>query len=222
MIDVIIPCFNAKKYLLEAVESIKRQTMSVNKIIIVDDGSTDGSYEFACSIEGVSCFKQKNSGAGTARNLGLRNSDAEYICFLDADDIAEFYAIESLYNAIRNDKHLEAVFGKSIDFYSQDLSKDEKRNKSINKMAYHGRLTGNSLIKKSTFDKIGYFDESLRTGETVAWLAKFRDSGLKSVNIDDVVLKRRIHMTNTGILNKEQEKKDYLTIIRQRMQQRKS
>lgn len=222
MIDVIIPCFNAKKYLLEAVESIKRQTMPVNKIIIVDDGSTDGSYEFACNIKGVTCFKQKNSGAGTARNLGLRNSDAEYIYFLDADDIAEAYAIEYLYKAIRSDNHLNAVFGRSIEFISKELSIQEKASKKIYDEPRLGILPGCALIKKSTFDKIGYFDERLKTGETVAWLAKFKDSGLKSVNIDDVVLKRRIHMTNTGIVNKEQEKKDYLTIIRQRLQQRKS
>ena len=119
MIDVIIPCFNAKKYLLEAVESIKRQTMPVNKIIIVDDGSTDGSYEFACNIKGVSCFKQKNSGAGTARNLGLLNSDAEYIYFLDADDIAEPYAIEKLFIALK-ENDVSAAFGKSIEFISKE------------------------------------------------------------------------------------------------------
>lgn len=221
MIDVIIPCFNAKKYLLEAVESIKRQTMPVNKIIIVDDGSTDGSYEFSCNIKGVSCFKQKNSGAGTARNLGLLNSDAEYIYFLDADDIAEPYAIEKLFMALK-ENDVSAAFGKSIEFISKELSIQEKASKKIFDEPRLGILPGCTLIKKSAFDEIGYFDESLRTGETVAWLAKFRDSGLKSVNIDDIVLKRRIHMTNTGILNKEQEKKDYLTIIRQRMQQRKS
>lgn len=221
MIDVIIPCFNAKKYLRDAVNSIKNQTIKVNKIIIVDDGSTDGSYEFAKNIDGVCCLKQKNAGAGAARNLGLMNSEAEYIYFLDADDIAEYNAIESLYKEFKSSEGLDAVFGQSIDFYSEELSYNQKKTKSINREPYYGRLTGNSLIKKIVFEKVGDFDTSLRTGETVAWLAKFRDMGLKYSNINKIVLKRRIHMTNTGIVNKTQERKDYLSIIRQRMQQKK-
>ena len=222
MIDVIIPCFNAKKYLRDAVNSIKNQTIKVNKIIIVDDGSTDGSYEFAKNIDGVYCLKQENAGAGTARNLGLKNSDAEYIYFLDADDIAESNAIESLYEEFQNNEGLEAVFGQSVEFISTELTPEEKMRKKFNPEARFGILPGCALIKRRTFERIGYFDTSLRTGETVAWLAKFRDMGLKYSNIDKIVLKRRIHMTNTGVVNKTQERKDYLSIIRQRMQQKKN
>lgn len=217
MIDVIIPSYNSKKYLLEAIESIKKQTISVNKIIIVDDGSTDGSNEFAKNIEDIFYLEQINSGAGIARNLGLKNSNADYIYFLDADDVAELSALETLYNGFKEDDSIKMVMGKRKEFISPDLSSEEKQRYRISLEAQYGTLPGCALIKKEAFNIVGIFDKNLKTGETVAWLAKYRDMGLKFINVDSIVLNRRIHLSNTGIIEREQEKQDYLKIIRQRL-----
>ena len=81
MIDVIIPAYNSQKYLAAAVDSVKKQTVRADNIYIVDDGSTDGSADFAMTLDGVKVLRKTNGGAGSARNLGLRQSKADYIFF---------------------------------------------------------------------------------------------------------------------------------------------
>jgi glycosyltransferase involved in cell wall biosynthesis len=91
LVSVIIPAFNAGKYLKECVNSVLNQTYPNIEIIIIDDGSTDGSTDFlkvsSCLPPNLKLFSQSNKGACAARNLGIRKSKGEYIQFLDADDI---------------------------------------------------------------------------------------------------------------------------------------
>lgn len=90
MISVIVPVYNAEKYLDECMSSIINQTYSDLQIILVDDGSTDNSY-YICekykSDKRVMVIHKKNGGAASARNEGLRNVKGDYIAFVDADDI---------------------------------------------------------------------------------------------------------------------------------------
>lgn len=110
-----------------------------------------------------------------------------------------------------------AVFGKAQDFISEELTDEEKAKLKPRDGAYSGRLTGCSLIKKEVFDIVGTFDESLKSGETVAWMMKLQESKIPIANIDDVVLKRRLHLTNTGRLKPQEEMKNYALLLRKRM-----
>lgn len=87
-ISVIIPCYNRKKTIERCIKSIMNQTVLPSEIIVVDDGSTDGSVE---KIEQLDCsflrlIKQNHKGAQAARNLGILNAKGNYIAFLDSDD----------------------------------------------------------------------------------------------------------------------------------------
>ena len=90
LISVIIPVFNVRPYLAKALESVIRQTYSHLEIIVVDDGSTDGSGdicdEFAARDERIKVIHQENRGLSAARNAGLDRAAGEYIAFLDSDD----------------------------------------------------------------------------------------------------------------------------------------
>ena len=87
-VSIIIPCFNAEDTISEAIQSALDQTHSNIEVIVVNDGSTDGSFEkIALFGEQIRCISQPNSGANAARNNGLRNSNAPFVQFLDADDI---------------------------------------------------------------------------------------------------------------------------------------
>ena len=92
-VSIVMPCYNAEKYISEAIESILLQTYTNWELIIVDDGSIDESKNI------INKFKQKdarikvfthteNKGVSAARNLGIRNCSGQYIAFLYADDIA--------------------------------------------------------------------------------------------------------------------------------------
>ena len=88
--SVIIPLYNKAPYVTKAINSVLSQTFTDYELIIMDDGSTDGSFDVALkSIEGqIGChiYRQANGGVSVARNNAVALSQGEYLCFLDADD----------------------------------------------------------------------------------------------------------------------------------------
>src|SRR5271156_4120713 len=90
--DVIIPAYNAAKYLAAAIESVIAQTFEDWKILLVDDGSTDNTAEVVAPFQDrlgpkLSYIKQNNRGLPAARNSAIRASTAEFLALLDADDV---------------------------------------------------------------------------------------------------------------------------------------
>ncbi|MDB4902147.1 MAG: hypothetical protein JWQ63_1428 [Mucilaginibacter sp.] len=105
LVSIIIPVYNSEKYLAECIESAIGQSWSNKEIIIVDDGSTDNSYNITQKYSGYSYIKiirQKNEGASAARNVGLNEASGDYIQFLDADDLLSKNKIESQINQLLN------------------------------------------------------------------------------------------------------------------------
>lgn len=100
MVSIIIPVYNVKEYLAECVESVRRQTLSEIEIILVDDGSTDGSAqlcdEYAALDARIQVIHQANGGSTRARNAGLLASRGTYIGFVDSDDWVEPNMYEEL------------------------------------------------------------------------------------------------------------------------------
>ena len=108
-------------------------------------------------------------------------------------------------------------FGKAEDFISPELTEVEKAELKPRTAPYGGVLPGCSLIRKSVFDAIGMFDDTMKSGETVAWQMKLRDAGIKTAQIPMVTLKRRLHLTNTGRVQQKQEMANYAALLRKRM-----
>lgn len=86
LVSVVIPCYEQKCFLADAIESVLAQTHTNHEIIVVDDGSTDKAGEVAERYPQVRYIYKTNGGAGSARNAGLRVSRGDYLIFLDADD----------------------------------------------------------------------------------------------------------------------------------------
>ncbi|MGH2644923.1 MAG: glycosyltransferase family 2 protein, partial [Chitinophagaceae bacterium] len=90
-VSVVIPVYNTQDYVTETLENIIKQTLTETEILVIDDGSTDESYQIIESIaqkdERIHLYKQKNKGQGAARNLGMKYAKGEYIYFMDSDDL---------------------------------------------------------------------------------------------------------------------------------------
>lgn len=97
LVSVIMPAYNAEKYIEEAVQSVLDQGYQNFELLIINDGSTDKTKEIIHSFsdERIRYFEQKNKGVSAARNIGLKNHVGEYICFLDSDDKLTSNSIES-------------------------------------------------------------------------------------------------------------------------------
>lgn len=102
-VSVIIPAFNSARWIAGAVESCLRQTMATIEVIVVDDGSTDGTAGKLLPFgDRVTCMRIENGGVSRARNLGAKRSSGEWLIFLDSDDRLLPHAIESLLGAARS------------------------------------------------------------------------------------------------------------------------
>ena len=101
LISIIVPLYNAEKYIARALESVYAQTYFNYEIIVIDDGSTDEGPvicdRFASRKGKLRLFSQKNQGPGTARNVGLREACGEFFLFLDADDYLVENALEVMW-----------------------------------------------------------------------------------------------------------------------------
>src|SRR6476620_9087553 len=90
-LSVVVPIFNVKDYLLACLESLATQTQPEIEVILVDDGSTDGSgelaEEFGRGRQGWRVLHVENGGLGRARNIGMDASSSDYIAFVDSDDM---------------------------------------------------------------------------------------------------------------------------------------
>ncbi len=104
-ISVVVPAYNAERFLTRAVDSIRRQTMKNIEILLVDDGSTDGTAALCRSLAAedsrIRVLTRQNGGAAAARNTGIRAASGQYVCFVDADDYIEPDFCENLLDAAR-------------------------------------------------------------------------------------------------------------------------
>lgn len=105
-ISVIVPVYNVEEFISCCLDSICNQSYSNTQIIVIDDGSTDGSLEicrkYSENDNRISIISQKNSGVSVARNKGICMADGKYICFVDADDILEITAFEKMIKKAKN------------------------------------------------------------------------------------------------------------------------
>ncbi|RZL39489.1 MAG: glycosyltransferase family 2 protein [Pedobacter sp.] len=122
LVSIIIPLFNAEKFVTQAIESVLKQTYVHWELIIVNDGSTDESFQIACSYESekVKIFSKKNGGAAAARNYGYKQAKGEFIKFFDADDLINPEMIESQVKIALNNPDC-IISGKWGRFYVNDL-----------------------------------------------------------------------------------------------------
>lgn len=113
-ISVVIPCLNAEKWISRAIHSVLDQAYPATEIIVIDDGSTDGSLDIIKSLGSKVCWESSpNRGAQAARNRGMELSTSDYILFLDADDYLEGPYLSGLASAARSTR-ADLVIGRGV------------------------------------------------------------------------------------------------------------
>lgn len=207
-VSVVIPAYNAATFLGEAIESVFAQDGPAREVIVVDDGSTDATGAVAASFAEVRVIAQANGGIAAARNTGLREASAPVVAFLDADDIWPAGRLAGLHAALTSEVH--AVFGQAVQF-------GEGREETAPQPAL---LAGTMLIRREAVARIGDFDEAVKMGEFVDWWARAEEAGVRWRQIPDVVLRRRIHGTNTGIVQAA-NRVDYARVLRAALERRR-
>ena len=179
LVSVVIPAFNAAPYVSRAIESVLAQTHRAVELIVVDDGSSDATYEVAGRFgSAVACIRQANRGVSSARNRGATDASGDLFAFLDADDewlprklevqlarlAARPEAIASFTNSVAVDERTGSE--RSLPY---QLEPDMERN-----LLVKGPLIGNAssvLLRRGAFEAVGGFDEELsQSADYDLWL----------------------------------------------------
>ena len=191
LVSIIIPVFNGERFLREAVESVLAQKYSPVEIIIVDDGSTDSTATLARSFpETVRYLHQTNHGPAAARNRGIEQAQGDLIAFADADDLWPSHKLELQLPYLIRDSKIDIVLGRI-----QQVLLSETQAKEIGDPAFSVNL-GSAVIRRSCFERVGLFDETMRYSEDVDWFMRAREGAAAIMTIDAVTLFYRQHEQN--------------------------
>jgi glycosyltransferase involved in cell wall biosynthesis len=220
-VSVIIPVYNGELYLGEAIESVISQSLRPSEIIVIDDGSTDRSKLIAKKYSEVHYFYQTNKGTASSRNLGINKSKGNFLAFLDQDDTWETKKLELQINAFQKNKNLDIVFGHLQQFYSPELQEEIKMKIYCPGHPEPGYLPSAMLIKRDSFFEVGMFETKWKIGEWTNWFVRATEIGLKTEMLSDILVRRRIHNENKGILKRD-ERTEYVQILKASLDRRRA
>lgn len=184
VVSVIIPTFNAGKYITQTIESVLAQSLAGIEVLIIDDESSDNTVAIVESFGGpVRLIQQNNAGVCVARNRGITEATGEFICFMDHDDYWFPEKLELQVNAMRNGANVGVVYTEFIRWNEDGSGRFPEPATTRPNMStaeidqdysgwiYHKLLidcwvlTSTSMIRRAVFDRCGVFDTSLPFSE---------------------------------------------------------
>ena len=197
MVSIIVPVYNGEKTIRDCIYSLEKQSYKNFEIIIVDDGSQDGTRDICEQLQNrygnIRVISTENGGVSRARNIGLQHAHGEYIQFVDSDDTVSFEYTEKMIHEMNADVDLvicgykevshcteECITAKSQTFSYKDAFFDEliKTNKLINSPV-------NKLFKKEII--CSSFPEDLTLGEDLVFNLRYLKLCKKAVFIEDIL-----------------------------------
>jgi len=210
LITIIVPIYNAERFLDNCISSIIRQNYKNIEILLVVDGSPDRSIEickkYKKNDKRISIIEKKNGGVSSARNIGIKNSKGKYILFVDSDDTLSESAISLLYNTINEgyDFVIGNYFIPQQERYGNVIEKEFNYNKIFQCKVYNrkcydlndkvgntrtvwGKIYKSSIIKSNNilFDEnIKLFEDGIFNIEYLSYVNKIKESGFDGVLIN--------------------------------------
>lgn len=221
--SVIIPLYNKEKYIQNTLKCVFNQSFTNFEIIVVNDGSTDRSLEILedFSDERLKIIHQKNQGVSVARNTGMQNAKADYICFLDADDTWRPNHLQAFHNAITKFPDAKMYCNRYVTQISKNTFIENKfinipgnyegyvtdffKSSLINRVA----LTSAVCINKDIFNEIGGFDPTLKSDQDLDYWIKIALKYKVAITAENTMFYNFINANKS--LSKDQSKFNKLT-----------
>lgn len=221
-VSVIMTVQNGERYLEESINSILSQTHKAYEIIIVNDGSTDGTSKILEQFrDEILILNQEKSGIAAGWNSGIQKSTGKYISFLDSDDYWPTNKIERQLEIVSSNSEITMSFGYVKQFYSPELSEEERALKRCPEKPAPGFSSGTMLISKQDFMSVGMFNPKWSKGIFSDWFLRAKDLGMTMHMNKTTFLYRRIHLNNHGILKREKYN-DYVRMLKESLDRRRS
>jgi glycosyltransferase involved in cell wall biosynthesis len=196
LVSVIIPVYNGERHLAEAIDSVLAQEYRPLEIIVVDDGSTDGSAGIARSCADLRYIHRPNGGPAAARNTGIAASAGEFIAFLDHDDVWVPNKLTIEVEVLVTNSNLGCVMSRAELFL-------EDRNEwpAWVALGMEGpeklvHVQSGLVVRRDVFPHVGVLDESYEVAEDTDWLLRASDADVGIAYMVQVLMRRRVHGGN--------------------------
>ncbi|MEY0935244.1 glycosyltransferase [Providencia rettgeri] len=223
LVSIILPVYNAERFLYEAIDSIVNQTHKNLQIIIINDGSSDKSLDIINSfIDGrITVINRDNKGLIYSLNEGLNIANGNYIARMDADDIARFDRIEKQLCFLKKNKNV-AIVGSYANLIDEDgnnigLKKKPSSDTIIKAVCFFGSpfihpsvMFNKNLIKEELY----YSNNFVHAEDYELWARLIANKELSFFNIKDTLLKYRIVSTSVSRKYEGQQKKSHENITK--------
>ena len=195
-VAAIVPLFNGRRFIREAIGSILAQEPRPSEIVVVDDGSTDGGGELLAGRPEIRLVRQTNAGEAAARNRGIRETAAPLIAFLDQDDVWLPRKLALQVACLEADPAIDIAFAQH-----RLMVEDGARwfRQDALGRVLTAELPGTMIVRRSAFARIGPYREEIRLGSDVDWVLRARDAGLGFRLVEEILLLRRMHRANASI-----------------------
>lgn len=199
LVSVIIPVYNGALFLQAALESVFAQNYPHHEVIVIDDGSTDGSADIARAFSTLRLLQQTNQGPSVARNLGVAAASGELIAFLDADDVWMPHKIAAQVCHLLEYPHDGYVLCRMRAFCVPEVTMPAVFNARHWASEPMVAIPSALMVRAVVMTAVGPFDPQLRVAEDFDWFARAHDCGISAGMLDDVLFAKRIHHTNLSL-----------------------
>jgi len=222
-ISCIVPVFNGERYLSETLDSIFAQTYPWLEVIVVNDGSTDGSARLLKSYKDrVIYLEQADKGPAAARNLGVTRSRGEFVAFLDQDDLWDPEKLTRQMARFEARAELDLCIAHVQLFWVPELRVEAIRLRDQWRAhVVPGYTTGTLLTRRTFFDAVGPFDTSLWFGDATEWFLRAIEKKAVIELLPDVLLYHRMHRANLTRRRLSNSREEFLGIVKRSLDQRR-
>jgi glycosyltransferase involved in cell wall biosynthesis len=207
--------FNGERFLGEALESVFAQKHRPLQVIVVDDGSTDGTAEVVRSFEDVEYIYQENQGVSAARNRGLEKARGEMIAFLDADDLWKPEKLEKQMQFMTKHPECRISSTDARNFLEEKVELPQIVKSLPDWEEVRPHLPSTLLVEKGVFEEIGPFDTGYAAGEDTEWQWRARDYGFQICRLEEELTLRRFHGKNLSWKEAAGYKARHFRIVRE-------
>jgi glycosyltransferase involved in cell wall biosynthesis len=220
LVSCVIPVYNGEHYLTAALDSVFAQTHRPIEVIVVDDGSTDGSARLLDRYgDRLVRLARANGGPAAARNDGVARATGEFLAFLDCDDLWVPGRLAAALARLRARPEIGYCACHVENFVSPEL--DRTRETPEPGSVLPGFVFSAMLIRHATFREMGPLDASLAHSDSVEWVLRAESAGVKRELMPETLVRRRVHDGNWSQRRFEDSHDEFLAIVKARLDERK-
>ncbi len=220
LVSVITPVFNGENFIRSTLQSVFDQDYSNFEVIVIDDGSEDGTAQIIKSFPSVRYHYQQNQGIPRARNAGLSLARGEFVAFIDADDLWMPNKLSLQADHLRKNPEagcvltLQRLFaeggGELPVWYAHQRFRQD----------HIGYFPSTLMARRYVFEIVGNYNPLFPLSESADWFARVKDAGIRIDVLNITLLQKRIHNLNAGLKRKE-TRSEMLSVLKQSIERKK-